>query len=298
MLSRKAYLEQNKWTDLFNSLYDEKNFLFFFRVSISLIALIEIGSLAVDFHYFFGTSGTIIPQELMYLQTSDFKYLHSLYQFLRAEGLTEYFYSGAVYIYVISLIFLLFGLFTRYTAIVVLIFQLIIYRSFSHFNYGYDNFLTMSLFYCVVFPVGKYYSIDSKLFSRATEIRFNYQRVIQIHLMIAYFFSGIAKALDSGWWNGNSVWRALASLDNSYYSIPSILLIIVGIGTVLLEFLYPFLMYFRISRKYALLGILLMHTCIAVMMGLYAFSAIMIVWNIAAFGDVFKKEDEHEVQPA
>jgi len=298
MSCKKPCLERSKWLGLFASVYDEKNFLFFFRTAVCLVALIELGSLATDLRLFFAPSGTIIPQELMYLQTGDFKYLNRFYSFLLQTGLVDLFYSSAPYLYALSLLFLLFGLFTRYAAVVALMLQLLMYQSFSHFNYGYDNFMTMSLFYCIVFPVGKHHSVDRRLFPRRLETAFNYQRVVQIHLATAYFFSGIAKGLDPGWWNGDSVCRALASLDNAYYLTPAVLLVLVGIGAVLLEFLYPFLVYFRKTRKYAVAGIVLMHAGIAVMMDLYAFSAIMIVWNVAAFGDAFRKEGVREVHPA
>jgi cytochrome c biogenesis protein CcdA len=92
--------------------------------------------------------------------------------------------------------------------------------------------------------------------------------------------------LDIGWWNGSSVWSAIATVDNKYYSIPSAILMIVGISTVLIEFLYPFLIIFSATRKYALIAIIIMHTGIAIVMGLHTFSAIMIMWNLAAFGNL------------
>jgi hypothetical protein len=45
-------------------------------------------------------------------------------------------------------------------------------------------------------------------------------------------------------------------------------------------------MSFKKTRKFALPAIILMHSSIAIFMGLYAFSAIMIVWNLAAFGNL------------
>jgi len=298
MLCKMASLGRSEWPRLFTDAYDEKNFLLFFRVAVSSVALIELASLIPDLRLFFGLSNTIIPQELMYLQTGDFKYLNRFYGFLRETGLLGHFYSVVPYVYALSLLFLLFGLFARYAAIAALALQLLVYQSFSHFNYGYDNFMVMSLFYCAVFPVGKHHSVDGRIFSLSGATTFNYQRVLQIHLAVAYFFSGIAKGLDTGWWNGNSVWRALASLDGAYYLMPAVLLVPVGIGTVLIEILFPFLVYFRKTRKYAVAGMVLLHAGIALLMDLYAFSAIMIVWNIAAFGIPFgkKKEAAHAVQ--
>ena len=298
MLLNKACTPFRKIEFIFKTSLPKKEFLVFFRVAIAFIALIEFTSLLPDITLFFSSSSTLIPQELMYLQSSYFKYLQPVYQFLDTYNLLSYFIAGATVAYVLSLFLLLIGFCTRYSAIVALFLQLFIYKSFANFNYGYDYFMTMSLFYCVLFPVGKYFSIDRRFFKlwRGESMNINYQRILQIHLCIAYFFSGIAKGLDAGWWNGNSMWKALASIDNSYYAIPSIILIVVGIGTVLLEFLYPFFMIYRKTRFYALIAIILMHLGIAIMMDLFAFSALMITWNIAAFGNLHSVKKSANVQ--
>ncbi len=287
MYWKTIYIPYQRLASFFTKPYAEKYFIFFFRITIALIALVELASFQKDFSFFFSASNTLIPQELMYMQSDYFMYLYPLNQFLKQNGYLNEFYTLSVPLYITALIFLLIGFLTRYTAILALLLQLLIYRSFSHFNYGYDYFMTMSLFYCVVFPVGKYYAIDHTIFKKRTkQTIFNYQRLLQIHLTIAYFFSGIAKALDAGWWNGNSVWNAITSVDNysSYY--PPILYITAGFMTLFVEITYPLFMYLKTTRKWMLIAIISMHVGIGWMMNLYAFSAIMIVWNIASFGSL------------
>ncbi|MDF2931621.1 MAG: hypothetical protein K0R36_952 [Chryseobacterium sp.] len=286
MLYKAIYTTQNRIFDYFKREYSEASFLLFFRIMIGLIAIIEILSLKGDLFLLFSSSNTMIPQELMYMETGVFKYLHPISLYLKENGLFEYFYTLTLSVYILSLLFLVIGFLTRFSAFFALILQLIIYKSFAQFNYGYDQFMTISLFYCFIFPVGKYYSCDNFIFKKKNvEILFNYQTVLQIHLSIAYFFSGLAKALDSGWWNGKSVWNALVSLDSNFYPIP-IIYIVGGVLTVLLELSYPILVNFKKTRKIILTAMILMHLFIAVTMELYAFSTIMIVWNIAAFGEL------------
>jgi hypothetical protein len=286
MLYRAIYTTQNRIFDYFKREYSEASFLLFFRIMISLIAIIEILSLKGDLFLLFSSSTTIIPQELMYMETGVFKYLHPLSSFLKENDLFDFFYEFTLCAYLVSLLFLVIGFFTRFSALLALILQLIIYKSFAQFNYGYDQFMTMSLFYCFIFPVGKYYSCDNLIFKKKNvEIFFNYRSVLQIHLSIAYFFSGVAKALDSGWWNGKSVWNALVSLDRNFYPIP-VIYIVGGILTVLLELSYPILVHFKKTRKIILIAIILMHLIIGLTMQLYSFSIIMIVWNIASFGEL------------
>jgi hypothetical protein len=35
-------------------------------------------------------------------------------------------------------------------------------------------------------------------------------RVLQVHLCLIYFISGLAKFLGNGWWDGSNLWRSLA----------------------------------------------------------------------------------------
>lgn len=294
---RAIYTMPNKVLDYFKREYSEASFLLFFRVMIGLVAIIEILSLKGDLFLLFSPTNTLMPQELMYMETGVFRYLYPMSLFLKENGLFDFFYQFILSAYLVSLLFLVIGFLTRFSALFTLILQLIIFKSFAQFNYGYDQFVTMSLFYCFIFPVGKYYSCDNLIFKKKNvEIFFNYQIVLQIHLCIAYFFSGLAKALDSGWWNGKSVWNALVSIDSNYYPVP-IIYIVGGILTVLLELSYPILVNFKKTRKIILAAMVLMHLFIALMMELYAFSIIMIVWNVAAFGelDLVKEKRNHKI---
>jgi len=268
----------------------ELYFLVFFRLMVSLVALIELGSLLPDISLFFAKEGTLIPQQLMYLQTDYFKYLNNLYNFLTIHDLHNLFYKGVLSAYFFALILLFLGLFTRYVALIALIAQLVIFKSFAHFNYGYDNFMTMSLFYAFVFPVGKYFSLDNLVFPRIQVSTFNYRLVLQIHLAIVYFFSGIAKALDAGWWTGESVWTSISSVANNYYLLPQWLLQIIGLSTLFIELTYAYFIFYFPTRKYMLLAIVGLHMSIALVMHLFAFSTLMIVWNIAAFARFSRKE--------
>src|SRR2546423_2140551 len=78
--------------------------------------------------------------------------------------------------------------------------------------YGVDNFMTIGLFYLMLCPLPDLYSIDVRLRPGRTidprRVGF-FQRLIQLHVCLIYFFAGLAKCLGTGWWNGDSIWRAL-----------------------------------------------------------------------------------------
>lgn len=262
----------------------EKFSLTFFRIFVPFIAIVDVLSMGDDFNLLFSEKDTFIPKELMYIVSEYKDLLDILGAYLKEYNLTLFFYNNAKLIYVVFLVFLMFGFLARFSSLLALLLQLIIFKSFNELNYGYDQFLTMSLFYCFWFPVGKYISLDSYIFNYKEEIiRFDYIRVIQIHLCMVYFFAGISKALDPEWWNGMSLWRSISSVYNNYFTISPYVLLVVGIGTVLLETLYSVFIWIDKTRYIVLVLCMIMHITIAYMLDLYSFSAMLIIWNIAAF---------------
>lgn len=268
-----------------SSLLNQSFFLALFRVSTAFVALSELFSLIADFPLIFGENPTLGPAKLYYVESGYFGTLHGIYEFLIENGLDAYL-PGIVFVYGLFLVLLGAGILTRFSAVASLLLQLFIYKSFATLNYGYDFFLTMSLFYCFLFPVGKYYSVDSMLFRKKNIMNFNYRLILQLHLSIAYFYSGLAKALDPGMRDGNSVWKAMVSVENDFYLIPPLVFITMGIGAVILEISYPVFIYFKKTRPFALYSAVAMHVAIAMLMNLYAISMIMIVWNVCAFGKI------------
>jgi hypothetical protein len=283
-LKMKKYLQSKIISDNFE-------YLLFFRVAICVVALADLATLAGDFGLFFSKDNTIIPQELLYLFTEHFYYLNPMYEFLAENGLTNIFYQTIPWLYVLALVSLAVGFCNRFSAFTAIILQLIIFKSFPVYNYGYDQFLTMSLFYCLVFPVGKVYSVNNLLFkkNRAIKHKFNYQYVILLHLSIVYLFAGLAKIISKTWWNGEAIWRSLSTIYNDFFKIHPLILTTVGIVTILTETLYPFLMSFEKTKKISFFLIMGMHIGIAFILDLPIFAAIMIVWNITAHYDLVKK---------
>jgi hypothetical protein len=187
---------------------------------------------------------------------------------------------------------LLAGVASRFSAIAAWFLHLCAAKSGGFVSYGMDNFLTIGLFYLMLSPLPDRFSFDCrvrKLRPKDLSLLGFWRRVLQLHLCVIYFFSGLTKCLGPGWWNGSNVWRALIRppfniidpeiLVRWKYSFPA-----TGILICLLEFGYPFLIWNIRTRGVWLLGVCTMHVAIAVTMGMYLFSLVMIVLNIAAFG--------------
>ena len=108
-----------------------------------------------------------------------------------------------------------------------------------------------------------------------------------IFVMI-YFFSGLAKCLGHGWWNGSNLWRTLTIppfdlMPPNVIAPLGFLLPGLGLAVCLLETTYPFLIWPRATRKLVLCAICTMHLGIGLLMGMYLFAGIMLVLNLAAF---------------
>jgi hypothetical protein len=187
---------------------------------------------------------------------------------------------------------LLVGLFCRSFAILAWFLHLCAAKSGAFVSYGVDNFMTIGLFYLMLSPLPDRYSLDwqlRKLQPRNVLLLGFSRRVLQLHLSLIYFFSGLTKSLGSGWWNGSNIWRALTRPP--FDIIPpeivvrwSSLLPIMGIAVCLIETGYPIFIWLKRTRFLWLLAVVAMHAAIGITMGMYLFALIMIVLNAAAFG--------------
>jgi hypothetical protein len=184
------------------------------------------------------------------------------------------------------------GLFCRFSAILSWFFHLCAAESGGFVSYGVDNFMTIGLFYMVLSPLPDRYSLDwrlRELRSKNPQLLGFWRRVLQLHLCLIYFFSGLAKCLGSGWWDGSNVWRALIRppfnvIDPEILARWKYLFPVAGVFIWLLEIGYSFFIWNDKTRRIWLICICGMHFAIGVTMGMYLFALIMIILNIAAFG--------------
>ena len=187
--------------------------------------------------------------------------------------------------------FLLVGFCCRVSAIVTWFLHLCAVSG-GVLTYGMDNFTTIGLFYLMLAPFPDHYSFDRILWKSSGKDRHLhgfFRRVLQLHLCIIYFFSGLNKCLGAGWWNGDNMWLALTRPPFNVLPIDLIrschfVLPLAGIAVCILETCYPFFIWPRRTRPIWFVSILAMHVAIGLAMGLYLFGLIMIILNIAAFG--------------
>ena len=208
-------------------------------------------------------------------------------------GLREETVLAVAWIYlVVAGCSLILGLACRLSAILAWFLHLCAAESGGFASYGVDNFMTIGLFYLMLSPLPDRYSLDWRLRkwrSRNPQLLGFWRRVLQFHLCVIYFFSGLTKCLGTGWWDGSNIWRALIRppfniIDPEILVRGQFVFPMVGVVICLLEIGYPFFIWNNKTRSIWLICICGMHILIGLAMGMWLFSLVMIVLNVAAFG--------------
>jgi hypothetical protein len=269
-------------------------FIVFFRVTVGLVALMHFLSTIADFDRLF-SSHSIIPQDIMTAFTPDWiitfpKIVH----FFAGMSISE---SSTIIIvqvlFIACCLFIITGFFSRISAFVLLFLQIALTKGSGFFIYGVDFFTSMSLFYLILFPSDNYFSLRNYITKRNVRaVNFMpVKRMFQLHISIAYFFSGFGKMLGFNWRNGEAIWKAINLpyanrdfyFDFSWLVAHPFLLIFLGWATFMIEMCYPLFVWIVPTRKIWIFFTIMMHVGIALALNLYYFSAIMIVWNITNF---------------
>jgi hypothetical protein len=151
--------------------------------------------------------------------------------------------------------------------------------------YGVFEFLQLGLFYLFVGNLARW------LFRRDEAFQWKAERLVgwffRGHLAMAYLSAGLCKAVGPQWWNGESMWRALARSDNSgqrWFNLEwtahfPILLQAAGVATLLFESLYP-LAFVPKLRRIIVPAMIGMHLATIGAQGLTIFGITMIMLNV------------------
>jgi len=277
---------------------ESDSWLTILRIGLALQLLLYAVSLRGDWNYLFagkgeGLNGRALAEALLSAESPFVPRLGWLVTFGSHIGFNESaVLSAAWWLLFCAAIGLLVGFFSRPCAITVWFLHLCAAKSGGLVSYGVENFMTIGLFYLMLSPLPDRFSLDHgwrKLALKSEQLVGFFRRVLQLHLSLIYFFSGLTKCLGSGWWDGSNVWRALTRPPFNIVS-PDILagwkyvFPIAGICVCFLEFAYPVFIWRKQTRKVWLTLIVSMHATIGLLMGLYLFALIMIVLNLAAFG--------------
>lgn len=198
------------------------------------------------------------------------------------------------------------GVATRWTAAISWLAAVSYVQRASSTVFGLDTMMMITLLYLMIGPSGAALSVDrlwqvwrAKKRGEAPpplepSVLANFTiRLFQVHFCIIYLAGGTSKLLGSTWWSGTALNLVLlnasfAPMDWApYYRLMKFLatsrwmweLFVTGgiIFTLVIEIGFPFLVWDRRWRWLMICGSVLLHTGIAICMGLTTFSLMMII---------------------
>jgi len=251
-------------------------------------ALINILVLIPDMYDLYGLEGYIpshINDEFMYAYNPLLSWLIRPFEGFGIPG------DGGLLVvigvYVCSLLFAFFRYRPLLFSIVAWIIHVMLVNSSYYFSYGADYFITFALLANVLL------NIDTILKDEANRrmIRSFAVRFVQIQLCLVYFFAGFGKIIGFDWIDGNAMWYVMNAYSPEVIKgiMPALIdypafFITMCWAVLILELLYPALIYVKRMRTFTLLSVMSMHVGIMFIMGLYTFGIIMIILNYVAFG--------------
>lgn len=198
-------------------------------------------------------------------------------------------YQQIVYIhnlYGATILLLLFGVMSRLSAIVALLMLLVLKNESYVTAYGAYELATIGLFYCVILPVSDSFSFFQKQTTASNYYTIS-QWALRGQMSIIYVFAAYEKSQGQDWLNGESIWRTFARPqawgENFHVLYESVyLLSIAGILVIAIQAIYPILLINRKTRMLNLFLVEFMHISIAISLGLWVFSGIMLAINLGA----------------
>ena len=251
-------------------------FLALFRVLLCLLIFEKIIVKWDDIYWLYGTDTFIhhnssLVLDLLGISTNWVRENIQIFFILYAAVTILYFFGIGKYI-VAFLMFLFTAVFQQLNGILL---------------NGGDNLMTFVLLYLCFADSYAYCSIKKLTFQKnISEISNFISNIavvsIQIHLCLAYFISGIFKVHADVWFNGVATYyifnmeRFMGTPYNTIIAKNTFFVVASTYFTLILEVYFPFLVWFKQTKPYFLIGGILLHLGIAVFMMLYDFQLLFI----------------------
>jgi hypothetical protein len=246
---------------------------------------------SLDLNGFFGADGWLPAKTIESLPN------HSVFEWSWFYWITSPTLMWTVHIASLVVFALLtIGLWSRAMSILAFLATVAYANRASLAQFGLDDANAMLAMYLMIGPCGAAYSVDSWLKRRRAGgnklpveplIGANFAiRLLQVHLCVIYFFSGLGKAQGPLWWNGWAMLMATANYE--YQSLSATWLIhyrylafFLTHLTVFWELSYCALVWPRLTRPIVIAIGVGMHLGIGLFLGMWTFGVAMIIANLA-----------------
>ncbi|MEB2300321.1 HTTM domain-containing protein [Lysinibacillus xylanilyticus] len=240
--------------------------------------------------YLWGPNGLIDFNEFIEILNNSNSF--SLY----ALSNSELYFDIIFHIGIIAALLFTLGYKGRFISIVNFILVFSIHERNHMILDGGDNITRILLFYLIFAQTTKHFSIDSYLAkkrNKSSESSFYSNALHNVavlasitQLCVLYLNSAYYKVMGEVWQNGTAIYYILQVEEFSHPFFRSIIsssdfLIVVGTyGTLLVQMAFPFLLFNKKTKYIGLILVVGMHLGIAIVMGLYTFSATMLVIDL------------------
>ena len=221
--------------------------------------------------------------------------LRSEYRFTILDYFGNPIYVRIFYItLIIFTLMLLIGKFTRTSAIVAFILLSAFHEKNPLILNSGDTLMRLMLFYLAIASSGKCLSLDSMKKRKITSIKEHKKsqqgyiwprRLIQIQLAIVYLFAFLPKT-GTTWRDGTAIYYFLANPHFARFSTDFlgnfiVLTTLMTYATLLIELLFPVLVWLKPTRNYMLIAGIMLQSGILILSNITFFSLIMIVAHLA-----------------
>lgn len=185
---------------------------------------------------------------------------------------------------------LILGWRTRFVTPLLFIFYTAINAQNTPISDGGNYFIRIMLIYLIFADISRRWSLDARRRAKtgasekepATVLHNIGLCLVIAQLCIVYFEAGMYKVQGTLWQNGTAIYYPVNSELYGVFPFLSDILtastwmtVLATYFTVVIQIAFPFMLFNRVTRRLALIGILVMHVSIAVVMGLTFFSGIM-----------------------
>jgi hypothetical protein len=193
------------------------------------------------------------------------------------------------------------GLFTRITSVLTWLMALSYIQRSPVSLFGMDTMMNIALIYLMIGASGRALSVD-RLLARwrqpslgapAPMVSANFAiRLMQVHFCIIYMAAGLSKLLGGAWWNGTALWGTVANYEFTplrfqlyadalqwlcrHRALWEVAMTGGAVFTLALEIAFPFLVWRPRLRGVMVAGSVVLHTGIAITMGLTGFGLFML----------------------
>jgi uncharacterized membrane protein YphA (DoxX/SURF4 family) len=276
------------WNRFFHSRIDARR-MAIVRISYALLMLVWLAILYPDLDTWFGPAG-LEPADV-YEQARQPQQWSVLSWLPHDVAAAASWLQFVFWLHIVSAAMLALGLFTRVNAVLVFV-LLVSWQNRNPLIWdGEDPLFRLLGFYLLLMPSGRAWSLDRRLFGARREccplVPAWPLRLVQLQVTIVFIAAALSKLGGDAWVDGVAL-SYVGRLDDLFgrFPVPHVLFetpLLVRLMTwtvIVVELIAPLFLWFRETRRWALLVIVLFHLSNEYAMFLFLFHWIMLVgWS-------------------